>query len=41
MGWKIVVTEALAEMASQPELKKIAWEELKRALQVAKQERVR
>jgi len=41
MGWKIVITEALAEMASQPEKKKIAWEELKRALQVAKQERVR
>lgn len=34
-GWSVVVTEGLAEMARQPELKKAAWEDLKRALQLS------
>jgi hypothetical protein len=34
--WHILVTEGLTEMSLQPELKKIAWEELKSALQAAR-----
>ncbi|NDF14961.1 hypothetical protein EB061_06525 [bacterium] len=36
--WKVLVTEGLAEMVLQPELKKIAWEELRSALAAARRE---